>query len=810
MKHIVKSFFRYGLVLCVLMPAYSMAKGPTVSPDITRAAPRGTRQGSTVTVIVQGRNLADAQVVLFSDPGLQGRVLGVRRLSQKKREEPKPGDTGAAVYEAPPYEVTLEVSVSPGARAGIHTFALVTPLGVTAAAAFAVGELQEIAERATPDTGGKGNWAELPATLVGTLSSPGETDEFEFYARAGRELVFQVVAAEIDSPLEPVLKLVDSEGREVAGTWSSISREVVLDAKIMADGNYTLRISDYQMRGGQGFYYRVNAGELPYIKQVFPLGIAKGKTSEVKIEGVNLEGSETLKVEAPHTANSWDTFPTWVTTSKGKSLNALRLAVGEYRELLEVEKGSDLKSAATVPVPAVINGRIFREGKGGAPDADLFRFKARKGQKIMLEVQAERLGSPLDSLIEVLDAEGKPVPRITLRALLKTSIVFRSHGSLNPNIRLEPVKGLHVGDYMLMDEEVMQLARIPEQPDEDYHFRQFMGRRAALFGTTPIAHALDTPVYKVNPYPPGTSFSANGLPVTHLYWGNDDGGGMMGRDSRLDFVAPEDGTYYVRLRDVQGLEGKDRAYRLILREPRPDFRLMNGRPLRFRGGRALNQQRVNVPRGGTVPFQVAVERLDGFDGPIELTIPDLPSGLSAHPATIEAGQEASVVALSASENAVLPAGGVALFEILGTAEVGGRTVVRRLDPDIKLKVIALMPPPDVKVSLDSRDLSLKPGEEKRIAITIERSEGFEERVPFQIANLPPGVVVVNSGLNGINIGEKENTAEFWLRATPSAQPADQPIWAAGRIESNNPMLLLGPPIRLRVVREMLARDGDTK
>ena len=207
---------------------------------------------------------------------------------------------------------------------------------------------------------------------------------------------------------------------------------------------------------------------------------------------------------------------------------------------------------------------------------------------------------------------------------------------------------------------------------------------------------------------------------------------------------------------------------------------------------------------------MAVERLDGFDGPIELTIPDLPSGLSAHPATIEAGQEATVVALSASEDAVLPAGGVALFEVLGTAEVGGRTVVRRLDPDIKLKIIALMPPPDVKVSLDTHDLRLKPGEEKRISITIERSEGFEERVPFQIANLPPGVVVVNSGLNGINIGEKENTAEFWLRATPSAQPADQPIWAAGRIESNNPMLLLGPPIRLRVVREMLAQDGDTK
>ena len=44
---------------------------------------------------------------------------------------------------------------------------------MTAAAAFAVGELQEIAERATPDTGGKGNWAELPADARGNSIVPG-------------------------------------------------------------------------------------------------------------------------------------------------------------------------------------------------------------------------------------------------------------------------------------------------------------------------------------------------------------------------------------------------------------------------------------------------------------------------------------------------------------------------------------------------------------------------------------------------------------------------------------------------------------
>ena len=105
---------------------------------------------------------------------------------------------------------------------------------------------------------------------------------------------------------------------------------------------------------------------------------------------------------------------------------------------------------------------------------------------------------------------------------------------------------------------------------------------------------------------------------------------------------------------------------------------------------------------------------------------------------------------------------------------------------------------------------LEPGQEKRIPIQIERVPGFEERVPFQIANLPPGVVVVNLGLNGINIAEKEKTAEFWLRAVPAALPADQIIWVTGRIESNNTILLAGPPLRLKVHRAMLARSADDK
>ncbi len=782
------------------------AKNPTVPPDVLRVAPVGAQRGSTVRVIVEGRNLAEVWRVLFSAPGMKAEVVNVDRLPKKEAVDDDGVVIPAVLYEAPSYRVTLKVSIASMVPPGVHSFRLLTPLGITERVSFAVGEWTEVKE--SSEMSGKAAWAELPATLVGTLETPGEVDEFQFYAREGQELVFQTTAAKIGSALEPILEVLDAQGNKVGGKSVAANRDAVLGIAFTTEGRYTLRISDYEMRGGQDFHYRVTAGELPYLTRVFPLGVRKGEPTEVRLEGFNLAGVESVTVQPPASAGLWDTFETRVTTPKGKSLNPIRLAVGEYPEILEKEAGSGLASAIPVQIPVVINGRIDSGPSPGPSDEDLFRFKARKGQKMILEVEADRLGSPLDSLLEVLDSKGRPIPRTTLRAVLKTSVIFRSHDSVSPDIRMDTVKGLGVGDYILIEDEVMQVERLPEQPDEDHHFRRFMGRRFAAFGTTSTAHPLDAPAYKVVPHPAGTTFPPNGLPVVTLSWRNDDGGPMLGKDSRLAFTAPENGLYHVRLRDVQGLEGPDRAYRLTLREPNPDFKLMAGNPMRLR--RTPDPRNSNVPRGGTIPIQVVAQRLDGFDGPIEVELLDLPKGLSASPAVIASGQDSTVLALSASPGASLHAEGVAPLKIVGRARIGSRPVLRYLEPDKKLNLIALMPGPDVEIAVGAKEVVLQPGQEKRIPIQIERVPGFEERVPFQIANLPPGVVVVNLGLNGINIAEKEKTAEFWLRAVPAALPADQIIWVTGRIESNNTILLAGPPLRLKVHRAMLARSADDK
>ena len=122
--------------------------------------------------------------------------------------------------------------------------------------------------------------------------------------------------------------------------------------------------------------------------------------------------------------------------------------------------------------------------------------------------------------------------------------------------------------------------------------------------------------------------------------------------------------------------------------------------MRFRN--TPDPQNSNVPRGGTIPIQVVAQRLDGFDGPIEVEILNLPEGLSAAPAVINSGQDSTVLALSASPGASLHEEGVALLKIVGRARIDGREVLHYLEPDEKLKLIALMPGPDVKIALGRR------------------------------------------------------------------------------------------------------------
>ena len=81
----------------------------------------------------------------------------------------------------------------------------------------------------------------------------------------------------------------------------------------------------------------------------------------------------------------------------------MKFMTGDLPEVVEQEIDGE-PVPVEVKLPVTINGRIFP-----SEDVDVWTFKACKGQTICCEVYAARLGSPLDSRLEVRDPGGQPI-----------------------------------------------------------------------------------------------------------------------------------------------------------------------------------------------------------------------------------------------------------------------------------------------------------------------------------------------------------------------------------------------------------------
>lgn len=89
-------------------------------------------------------------------------------------------------------------------------------------------------------------------------------------------------------------------------------------------------------------------------------------------------------------------------TAEGAA-GGLRFVVGDLPEIIEQEIDGDPIPVETM-LPVTINGRIFPR-----QDMDDWSFTARKGQFITAAVTAARLGSPLDSRLELFDPHGRKI-----------------------------------------------------------------------------------------------------------------------------------------------------------------------------------------------------------------------------------------------------------------------------------------------------------------------------------------------------------------------------------------------------------------
>jgi len=140
---------------------------------------------------------------------------------------------------------------------------------------------------------------------------------------------------------------------------------------------------------------------------------------------------------------------------------------------------------------------------------------------------------------------------------------------------------------------------------------------------------------------------------------------------------PEDGVYRLSLSDLFGGTRSDpnHAYRLVVRKAAPDFALVAW-PLHMElrnGDRNALSKPLALRNGTTVAYEVVAFRRDGFDGDIELSMDNLPPGVTATGLKIPAGKSYGMMLVTAKPDAPR---GYANAAFVGRATVSGLVVMR--------------------------------------------------------------------------------------------------------------------------------------
>jgi hypothetical protein len=168
---------------------------------------------------------------------------------------------------------------------------------------FAFDTLPEVTAKEPIGRKEKAQRVKLPLTVNGRIAKPGDWDFFRFDGKAGEEIVAEVFARRLDSPLDSILILTDAAGKQLAAnddfedkgagllTHQADSR---ICFKLPAKGAYYLQLGDTQRQGGPEYAYRLRIShpEPDFDLRVVPssLNVRGGATVPVMVYALRRDG----------------------------------------------------------------------------------------------------------------------------------------------------------------------------------------------------------------------------------------------------------------------------------------------------------------------------------------------------------------------------------------------------------------------------------------------------------------------------------------------------------------------------------------
>ena len=312
-------------------------------PHVSYIFPAGAQRGTVQKVRVGGHNLHAEAKFLLQANDVRGPATIRPAPKTVWFEGPMIPMPASQRKEDYPRDYVADLQISPEASLGMRRWRVVTSQGVTASRPFVVGDLPEYVEEEMDGTPVPVA-VEVPVTINGRVFPREDVDLWAFEAEAGVAYQCEVMAARLASPLDARIQVLGPAGKVVAESEDFFGNDPYVRFVASEAGCYQVKIHDTEFHGLQDYVYRLTIQrETGITKPLLP----PSPKSEATV----------------------------------------------YHE--------EQRSQA-IHAPAVLSGCIAQAG-----ETDRWQIRVMKAGEWSFEVHAARQDSPLDAVLNLLDAKGK-------------------------------------------------------------------------------------------------------------------------------------------------------------------------------------------------------------------------------------------------------------------------------------------------------------------------------------------------------------------------------------------------------------------
>lgn len=705
-------------------------------PQLREMLPQGAKRGSEVEVTLRGPRIGiDPQEILWHEGEFQ--VQSIERISDNQTK----------------LKLVIPESTQPG-RYGMR---LRTASGISNVVTFHVGSLPEISEAEPNSNPLEPQSIDLGVVINGVVKQE-DIDCFSFQAKAGQPIAVEVEGLRLGRTFfDPVITLFDKEGQPLAkcDDWPLVRQDACLSVIAPYDGKYLLELRESAYRGDDRASYRLHVGSFPRPLAVYPPGGRAGEMVTVNWIG-DASGEASAQVELPNAPT--ENFAYVPFNDRGYAPSPHMLRVVDAPIVADLEPNGRPREANRGEFPGVYHGVLSATG-----DRDHFRFAAKKGQVLHMHLHARAIGSPVDGVLRILDANGKYLAsNDDNRGYPDSYIRFQAPADSEYIAQIEDrlLRGGETFVYWLEAKNPTPIVNVQFDEQQRYVAKLFSIPQGNRDGAVMRVGRQDMGgelTFDWHNLPAGVS--AEIFPLAGSY---DRAAVVFAATDNAPLGQSLPALSATRTEDDKPVEanfsqvnwmvrGQNNVDMWSYKSERAVVAVAEEAPYRLH----IEQPQAPLVQRGSMNLRVIAEREEGFDEAILVRMLYNPPGVSSNNSRrIKQGETEAVIPITANANARV---GDWKIVVRGEADVGGRLVTVTPFATLSLR--------EPYVSMEFASPRVDQGNSVALPITIQQHATFEGEAKVELMGLPAGATA-----EPLTISSDSTELTFNIKITNTARP----------------------------------------